>query len=304
MVKFSRVRVVPRNDGSGKNKRISVEYNALLKQEADDQGLEYLHWSEFSVNKTAPYVLTDDGYVGKFETLKAYNEKKKYQGRSMVYLRTELGNVNCSASTKEPFLFEERLANGRWAWMSAKTLERRNIRRARVREAIIVYIAMLFRGREHKIDWYLLAKIMGLTIKDPNKIRWRQTVQRFWAKKGGREILHKELAHTLNTVEGGPAYIVETIKKIISIDENKKDTAGMRKTLKMLMDINMMGPEAHIALNSGSIPDGGDIGEGRVLDAIEGELVDDKKDKEEKVKLGTAEHASNWPLGSEQEQAK
>ena len=208
----------------------------IYKQdEADKEGLSYVHWKEVDAGD---YALTDDKYVGKCISKKEYTDK---QGRCKAYIKLccGVGWVNKSST----LLYEPNRAHNMYSQVKPDYWVRKEIRSTRFQNAAIAYVEQLL--SPNSVDWNIIGNIYRPDQEIP-----AATVRRLFKQQEVREVIEDKLKKKMDDKGITQDMVLDLHLESIEIARAKRDPNNMMRVTESLMDLLEMKPGKKIITES------------------------------------------------------
>jgi hypothetical protein len=208
----------------------------IYKQdEADKEGLSYVHWKEVG---TGQYALTDDKYVGKCVSRKEYTDK---QGRCRAYIKLCCGvGWDNKSST---LLYEPNREFNMYSQVKPDYWVRKEIKSTRFKNAVIAYVEQLL--SPNAVDWDVIGNIYRPDQKIP-----AATVRRLFKQQEVKEVIEDKLKQKMDDKGITQEMVLDLHLEAIEVARSKRDPSNMLRATENLMDLLEMKPGKRIVTES------------------------------------------------------
>jgi len=205
-------------------------FDVRTADEADAEGIKYVHWREVDV---PCYALTDDGYVVNYLFRRDYIDKKK-RNRSLYVF--SVGRVWATKSSR--LLWEPRLVSKNYTAVGTGSWKAQEAKKTRTKNAVKLYVKMLMAG---KIDWTTI----GQAYRPDQEIP-RATVKRLFKLQEVKDMVDKEIADLMKGEGLDKSYIVKTIRKAGEAAELKMDAMALLKVAERVAEFLEVSPSQKV----------------------------------------------------------
>lgn len=229
------------------------EFHIYPQAEADEKGIEYVHWREA---REGDWALSDDGYVG--ECLDVMGPYTNYQGSKAIFMIFSYGKVFDSPSIKLNYL--ERKATNSYSYVSTKDWASLEASKKRGRRFITAYVMNFMAGVP--IDWTKLGLIYRSDEKQPDK-----TAKRLFRQEVFQEMIQQKMIEVFKGQNISEHDVIEMFKDALAVAKSNKDAKEIRMVAEDFRDMFDMNPK--------ELPRGGEIPphiEDAVVDEIQGDI--------------------------------
>lgn len=200
-------------------------FHVYTKEEADAQGIEYVHWTDARAHDWA---LTDDHYVGQCLRCKVHPTKGAAYSHFLTlsfarqWVRWDgKGNVK-----GDPFLeFEPYLETGGFQYTAPQTWQEREAKLSRTRDFVRLY-ARLYIAREGRLkeqDW----KLLGMVYR-PDQTIAEATAKRLYKQEFVKEMINDEFKKILTDAGFDEQRVLAMYKEIYDKADDLDDTKVMK----------------------------------------------------------------------------
>tara|TARA_R100001244_G_scaffold35117_1_gene32272 strand:+ start:226 stop:1011 length:786 start_codon:yes stop_codon:yes gene_type:complete len=208
----------------------------IYKQdEADKEGLSYVHWKEVN---TGQYALTDDKYVGKCVSRKEYTDK---QGRCRTYIKLCCG-VGWDSKTSV-IRYEANRDFGMYSQVKPDYWVRKEIKSTRFKNAVTAYVEQLL--SPNAVNWDVIGNIYRPDQKVP-----AATVRRLFKQQEVRAVIEDKLKGRMDEKGITQDMVLDLHLESIEMARAKRDTSNMMRVTESLMDLLEMKPGKRIVTES------------------------------------------------------
>jgi hypothetical protein len=202
-------------------------FSVYTKDEADSEGLSYIHWNK--ANK-GDYAMSNDGYVGVCLSRNEYTDKK---GRTKTFVKCAHGVQWVTANSK--FMYEPNKEAGIYSHVKPTRWEDKEARTTRANNAVNAYVADIIQG--NKPDWDMIGRIYRPDQKIP-----AATARRLFKKQRIVEMVEKKLKEILIDKGITQEQVVDLQLEALEIARNKGDISNFLKVTDSFMDLLQMKP--------------------------------------------------------------
>tara|TARA_R110000824_G_scaffold255098_1_gene444063 strand:+ start:867 stop:1652 length:786 start_codon:yes stop_codon:yes gene_type:complete len=214
-----------------KLKGINKVYKVYTQEEAENNGIVYVHWKKASVGN---YAVTDDGYVGLCIGRKNYTDKK---GRVKTFIRLCHG-ANWAGNTNTiEYLINK--ACGVYSQANPRSWQEREARKTRTKNLVNAYVGQALSASN--FDYEKLGKIYR-----PDQSSPRATVKRILKQEFVKDMIEKKLKEVMKEKGISKSSVVDTMLEAIEIARQKQDVSNMLKACDYFMELLEMKPSKKI----------------------------------------------------------
>lgn len=214
-----------------KLKGISKVYRVYTQEEAESNGIVYLHWKQ---SKEGDYAVTDDGYVGLCLGRKDYTDKN---GRVKTFIRLCHG-ANWAGNTNTiDYLVNK--ACGVYSQANPKSWQEREAKRTRTKNLVSAYVGQALSSSG--FDYNKLGKIYRSDQLSPIA-----TVRRVLKQEFIKDMIEKKLKEVMEEKGISKSSIVDTMLEAVEIARQKQDVTNMLKACDYFMELLEMKPTKKI----------------------------------------------------------
>ena len=206
-------------------------WTVYTKDEADEQGIVYKHWSKANPGEMA---LSDDGYVGECLFRKEHKDKRN---RVRIIIKTCYGVQWYPGSSK--LLFEPNRAAHRYCYIKPRNWAEQEMNKTRTKTTVMAYVTQLLSNNQ--IDWDLLGRIYR-----PDQLIPRATVRRLFKEERIMEMVEEKLKEVLSKNGVNQDYVIKTVLEAIDIARGKGDVSGILRATENFMDLLEMKPSKKV----------------------------------------------------------
>ena len=202
-------------------------YKVYSKAEADEAGIEYVHWREA---KVGGWALTDDGYVG--ECIKIYGPytQKGYKRRNMAFSFARAWD-----NKGYQLNYQDRKKFRAWSSMSTEHWAERKVNTRAAKRLILAYVLMFMTG---KIDW----RKLGIIYQPNNDPRYyAKRVKLLIKQEAFQRMIQEKMVDIFKRRDKSEEDILDMVDKSFAMAEKKENAKDMRKgaeTYIRLFDMN------------------------------------------------------------------
>tara|TARA_R100001594_G_scaffold82226_2_gene116726 strand:- start:3185 stop:3979 length:795 start_codon:yes stop_codon:yes gene_type:complete len=206
------------------NKYVPVDYPVYSQDEADKQGLPYIHWKDC---EPGDWGISDDGYVAICITRNSYKK-----GTEMTF---PYGKQWITSSSKLEFLKHH--ATGNYVGVTTKSHMDKELKTRRSQDMVNAYLIYIMAGRTP--DWDKLGQIYRPDQKKP-----AVTVKRLLKTKGMKQMIEEKMKEILTDRGIDEGFVLDVIKDAIEVAKVKEDSGNMIRAAKELGDFLDMKPKS------------------------------------------------------------
>ena len=204
-----------------------VRFKVYSIDEAEDLGIDYVHWKEC---KDGDWGLSDDGYVGKCLYRRVY--KAKYRKPSTA-IKLCYGMAFITKNAK--ILYEKNRFFNSYSHMRPQHWIESELRKKRTKNTIDAFVAYTIAGR--KPDWKVLGTIYRSDQKVPEK-----TVKKLFRQKEVQTVVKEELKKVLIGKGVTEEKVLDLHDEAIQMAREKKDISSFLRVAENYMELLNMRP--------------------------------------------------------------
>jgi len=197
--------------------------------EADEVGLEYVHWKEAQVGDWA---LSDDGYVG--ECLDIKGPYTNYAGSKAVFMIFSYGKVFNYPNTKLNYL--ERKATNSYSRISTKDWVTIEAQIKRGKRFINAYVMNFMAGVP--IDWEKLGLLYRADEKEPAK-----KAKYLFNQEVFKKMIQQKMIEVFKGEGKTESDVIKMLDKSFEMAEGNKDPKEMRLVAEDFIELFDMKPK-------------------------------------------------------------
>ena len=218
-----------------KVKGVNKVYNIYTQEEAESEGLPYLHWKQA---KEGDYANTDDGFIGLCIGRKNYTDKN---GRVKTFVRLCHGANWAGNTNRIEYMVNK--AFGSYSQSNPKSWQQRESRRTRTKNLINAYVGQALSSKGFNYD--LLGKIYRPDQQNPSV-----TVKRVLKQEFIRDMIEKKLKEIMEEKGISKSSVVDTLLEAVDIARHKQDVTNMLKACDYFMELLEMKPSKRIVTDT------------------------------------------------------
>ena len=212
-------------------KGVNKVYNIYTEEEAESEGLPYLHWKQA---KEGDYANTDDGHVGLCIGRKDYTDKN---GRVKTFVRLCHGANWAGNTNRIEYMVNKTF--GSYSQANPKSWQDREARRTRTKNLVSAYVGQALSSQG--FDYNQLGNIYRPDQQQPSV-----TVKRVLKQEFIRDMIEKKLKEIMEEKGISKSSVVDTMLEAIEIARHKQDVTNMLKACDYFMELLEMKPSKKI----------------------------------------------------------
>jgi hypothetical protein len=214
---------------------INKVYNIYTEEEAESEGLPYLHWKQA---KEGDYAITDDGYIGLCIGRKGYTDKN---GRVKTFVKLCHGANWAGNTNRIEYMVNK--AYGSYSQSNPKSWQDRESRRTRTKNLVNAYVGQALSSQG--FDYNKLGNIYRPDQQEPSV-----TVKRVLKQEFIRDMIEKKLKEIMEEKGISKSSVVDTMLEAIDIARHKQDVTNMLKACDYFMELLEMKPSKKITTDT------------------------------------------------------
>jgi hypothetical protein len=214
---------------------VNKVFNIYTEEEAESEGLPYLHWKEA---KEGDYAATDDGYVGLCIGRKDYTDKN---GRVKTFVRLCHGANWAGNTNRIEYMVNKTF--GSYSQANPKSWQDREARRTRTKNLVNAYVGQALSSEG--FDYKQLGNIYRPDQQEPSL-----TVKRVLKQEFIRDMIEKKLKEIMEEKGISKSSVVDTMLEAIEIARHKQDVTNMLKACDYFMELLEMKPSKRITTDT------------------------------------------------------
>tara|TARA_B100001094_G_C18121747_1_gene767263 strand:- start:225 stop:995 length:771 start_codon:yes stop_codon:yes gene_type:complete len=210
-------------------------FKVYSQKEADDLGIDYIHWKEAD---NGDYGLSDDGYVGICLKRAEYTDKSK---RTKVNVKLSYGTNWISKNSKINFLDNHSM--GCYTMSNPTHWADKEAGKTRTKHTVDAYVNMLLSDKG--IDWDILGNIYRPEQKTP-----AATVRRLMKQESIKVLVEEKVKDLLVQKGINREYVIDLHQEVIALAREGGKPQLILQAADVFMDLLEMKPGKKVVTDS------------------------------------------------------
>lgn len=203
-------------------------FKIYSKAEADEAGIEYVHWREV---KPGGMALSDDGYVGECIKIHGPYTQGKYKRRNIILA---FARVWDNPGYQLEYLSRKKFRA--WSSMSDNHWAERLVKTRHAKRLILAYVLMFMNG---KVDW----RKLGLIYEPNNNPRYlAKRVKFLFMQEAFQRMIQEKMVEIFKKRDKSEEDILDMLDKSFDMAEKKGNAKEMRMATETYIRLYDMNP--------------------------------------------------------------